>query len=133
MIVCPNCGKVATDLQIRGPVLYVEGVVTINDDNLLVAVSPLRAIQTIKVGDELTNDVMLLSCPTCEYTGVLKSYKIVDRCCLTGEPTEYSVMTPFGMLPVLERFAEEIRHIFTEERANWHTSNITNVQELFNV
>ncbi len=93
MIICPSCNTPQAELIIRGPVLIAEGVVELDDENRPIAISPLKAIQTIRAGTEVDCPEMTFQCRKCKYTGALKTYRISSICVLTGQPTEFAVDT----------------------------------------
>jgi len=131
MIQCPKCSASLTELGIRGPVLIAEGIVEVDaDTNKLVAISPLKATQTIAVGTEVTSVDMLLICGKCRYAGPQNTYKITSSCVLTGKPTDISVETNCGVMFVAAGLEAEAQRVFSEANADWGASIVQSVGEI---
>lgn len=130
MIICPQCNTAQSELILRGPVLIAEGVVELDDENRLIAVSPLKATQTIRLGAEVDCPDMMFSCRKCKYTGALMTYRISSICVLTGQPTEFMVDTYCGRLPVIESREEDAIRIFSQEYASWDRASIRNITDV---
>lgn len=119
MILCPHCNKGAKEIAVSGPVLWAKGVIEIDDDGIIVAISPLTAIQTIRAGEELKDSSLTFECPTCHFAGPRELFKIMSVCVISGQPTDYQIETPFGSIFIVRELEAQARTIFSEARANW--------------
>jgi hypothetical protein len=118
MILCPKCQKLTNEIRFEGPVLIAEGVVELDDvAGHVVVVSPLRAVQTIKAGTELTAAGFFFVCPGCKYRAPREEFLLVSACIITGQATTFKLKTSVGMIPVLEEHAAEVARIFHSENA----------------
>ncbi len=120
MLLCPACLKITREVRITGPVLIAVGTIEVSDEGEgLTAVGPMTAMQTVKVGDELTAPGFTFTCLTCNVTRPREEFKVIFRCVFSGEATDVSVMTSLGVpVYVREEYVAEVARVFTKARSD---------------
>lgn len=118
MLRCPMCEKIIREVRATGPILVAVGVLEIsNDGGEVTAVSPMSAIQTVKIGEEIIAPGFTFTCLACNGTAPREEFGVVCTCVFCGEPTELFVLTPFGPIYVKEEYAADAERVFTLENA----------------
>ncbi len=119
-LLCTKCQKTTEDVRYEGPVLIASGVAAVDDTGKIVGLGPVRALETIKAGDELKSlSSMTFSCPSCKAKGGIDLFEVVRACYLTGNRAVSEARTPIGSIWVAEGLEPLAREIFTEENSNW--------------
>ena len=133
MIKCPNCEHISSEILLTGPVLIATGMIEVSEDgSTVVAVSPLKAIQTIRAGEELTMPGGLYQCTRCNFQDRRENFPVMAMCLISGKATSNFAQLSSGIsVYVLPEYVNEAERIFSRENMAWATE-IT-IEELRNV
>lgn len=117
MLKCPVCGQGFSTALYRGPILFVNGQVTINAEGKVEALGPAVATLTVKSGEEFDSDLISLECPKCKNESPSTAFvPILPSYISTMEGTT-KVNTPFGEIAVHHSEVNLAVDIFNEANA----------------
>lgn len=116
MLRCPHCNAISASIRITGPVLIAVGTIELDEDgDIITAISPMNAVQTIKAGDELKAEGFTFTCLACSHSAPKEQFESVRTCVFSGEAANTQVLTPFGTVYVREEYVADALRVFSVE------------------